>query len=247
MSAQTKEYPRVAFFADRNFIVVAAERIVRNDKFTVYAIADTPADAAILEPLRRAYRTKQMVGAAYDLTGLYGRAVGYRDEVTTAGRRVIVEIDEQPLALVDPMPVTMISFPPSEVAKSRARRILLDEVGPIREGGISAEYLNAMTREVFIQNRRAPLPVLRSPLPILWQNTSPERRADFITDARLILVLFLRLSDTVDSIERLDLKMLENSKLGVSFLGLRSGDGDEAIPIEVRGVVDLSVVRPEIG
>ena len=106
-----------------------------------------------------------------------------------------------------------MGIPPDEIAKIRARRILLDEkledANPVL--GQSNVFNQAMS-EVYIRGMSSSsheprLQVTESPIPQLYRQfgQTPERFKKF---ARLTSILYLKLSNTIENVLQLDLELL---------------------------------------
>ena len=108
----------------------------------------------------------------------------------------------------------------------RARRILLDEKLEVANPALSqSNVLNQASLEGYIRgmtsfSHQPSLQVPASPIPQIYQQfkQTPERFKKF---ARLISVLYLKLSNTVEDILELDLELLEPAQLQVKFRGRR--------------------------
>lgn len=119
---------------------------------------------------------------------------------------------------------TINNISPDQIAEMRARRILLNEkLGRINQTGLMG-LANDPMLESFIEggmsSNETNLSVLESPIPNLYRSfgQAPER---FLKFARLVSVLYLKLSNTVEYILELDLELLNPKQLQVSFKGRR--------------------------
>jgi hypothetical protein len=125
-----------------------------------------------------------------------------------------------------------------DIAVLRARRILLDERLSARRSGntgmLDDSMLNAM-----IAGISTPLRVDASPLPDVWKMLGHDPAA-FVEAARLVAVMWLRLSGVAQFVERLDLHV-EGETLFVDFAGVRARKYTNQAPtrIEVRGSCGL--------
>ena len=114
-----------------------------------------------------------------------------------------------------------------QIACMRAKRLLLDEkLEAVSSSLTQANIFDQMLLEVQIRGELSSqygnrLQALTSPIPALYQHfkTSPETFKKF---ARLASVLYLKLSNTVEDIFQLDLKLLNPTTLEVKFKGRRS-------------------------
>lgn len=114
-----------------------------------------------------------------------------------------------------------------QIAHMRAKRLLFDE-----ELEAASRYLRRMTvfdrmlledqiRGEFSSQYGNKLQVLKSPIPELYRHfrKTPKR---FKKSARLISVLYLKLSNTVEDVLQLDVKLLNSAEMQIKFKGRRS-------------------------
>ena len=82
--------------------------------------------------------------------------------------------------------------------------------------------------------------VLQSPFPILYK-TAKGKTDEFLEAAKLHAILLLLLTNTVEQIHRLDLKMKSETELEVRFEGQRARQytNQEPLHIKVKGVCVL--------
>ena len=167
---------------------------------------------------------------------------------TTSGWEILLELNNQGQNFDPFSEMTVNGISPDQIAEMRARRILLDEkVDPIKPGGSQpVDSLNQETLEFHIRGslsspRERRLEMTSSPIPGIyrqWRQT-PERFKKF---ARLISVLHLRLSNTVDHIHHLDMDLLDSTHLLVRFRGRRPRVATNVPPsiLELVGICPLS-------
>ncbi len=132
------------------------------------------------------------------------------------------------------------------IAFMRAKRLLLDETIETASAFIAqTDIFDQMLLEAQIRGELSSqygnrLQALKSPIPILHQHfkTTPETFKKF---ARLMSILYLKLSNTVDDILQLDLKLVEPTALHVEFKGRRSKlfVNEEPTLIEFEGICSL--------
>ncbi len=128
-----------------------------------------------------------------------------------------------------------------DIAELRARRILLDERLPV--GLDHAEKVDN-TLEMLVQGLGTGRSVKASPLPALFQTLGRDR-SRFLDAARLVAVLELHRTGTVEHILELDMRMEGSDSLRVHFQGQRRKiyTSAPAHEITVDGVCQL-VGRP---
>ena len=134
---------------------------------------------------------------------------------------------------------------PDQIAEMRARRILLDEKSFQNQTGF-AGLTNDATLESFISGEFSSqhdsiIQVSESPIPHLYRSfgQTPGR---FLKFARSAATLYLKLSNTVEDILLLDLKLRNPRELQIRFKGRRPQryTNVEAFIFEVNGICPLS-------
>lgn len=137
---------------------------------------------------------------------------------------------------------TFANISPDRIAEMRARRLLLDEKLEAVTSSLSQPNLmNQATLELFIRGMGSSCQVLQSPLPNLYQSFG-QTRGRFEKFARLVSVLYLKLSNTVQTVLQLDLVVLNPKQLQVKFRGRRPQPAINIRPsiIEVNGICPLN-------
>ena len=136
-------------------------------------------------------------------------------------------------------------YSPDVVAEMRAKRILLNEKlqgdHPRRMNDLSMGML-----EHAVEGYGSRYQVLQSPFPGLYK--AVKGKADeFLEAARLYAVLLLLLTNTVEQIHKLDLKMKNEKELSVNFAGVRARQytNSEPHPIKVKGVCVLVEIEDD--
>ena len=141
--------------------------------------------------------------------------------------------------------MTFGSLSPDKMAEMRARRILLDE----KLGELPPDFqnrtgptglFNEVTLEMFIRGGNG-FQISASTIPSLYRSFGQAGKR-FEKFARLTSVLQLKLSNTVDEILKLDLKLLNSKEVQVGFRGRRPRRYTNVEPsiIEFNGVCPLS-------
>ncbi len=132
---------------------------------------------------------------------------------------------------------------PDDIAEMRVRRILLNERSFQEQKGLAAlrddGYLESLISHES-PTREHRLRIHGSPIPAIFRSygKEPER---FGTFARLISVMYLKLSNTVEDILKLYLDVLDSSRMRVEFKGRRRRVYDNVEPpiLEVKGICPL--------
>ena len=143
--------------------------------------------------------------------------------------------------------MTVNGIPPDEIAKMRARRILLDEklenANPAlnQNDAFSQSMLEGYIRGMSSSSHEPRLQVIESPIPQLYRQfgQTPERFKKF---ARLISILHLKLSNTIENVLLLDLDLIGSTQLQVKFKGTRPKfySNEDPKVLEFEGICSLS-------
>ncbi len=140
---------------------------------------------------------------------------------------------------------TFGTISPDKMAEMRAKRILLDEKlealpGDFQSRTGPAGLFNETTLEMFVRGGNG-FQISASTIPSLYRSFGQAGKR-FEKFARLTSVLQLKLSNTVDEILKLDLKLLNSKEVQVGFRGRRPRRYTNVEPsiIEFNGVCPLS-------
>jgi hypothetical protein len=140
---------------------------------------------------------------------------------------------------------TFGTISPDKMAEMRAKRILLDEKlgelpGDFQNRTGPAGLFNETTLEMFVRGGNG-FQISASSIPSLYRSFGQTGKR-FEKFARLTSVLQLKLSNTVDEILKLDLKLLNSKEVQVGFRGRRPRRYTNVEPsiIEFNGVCPLS-------
>ena len=148
---------------------------------------------------------------------------------TTSGSKIVWKVvfkEEKHKQNKDPLgEFTFGPFTPEKIAVERAKRILLDKKLPElpadfqnRTGTVG--LLNEATLEMCVRGTTNGLNISSSPIPPLYRFIG-ERQAQFEKFARLVSILYLKLSNTVEEVLHFDLKLLNPNQVEVKFKGQR--------------------------
>lgn len=252
-SAAAKKSPRSArtlvmlISPEGQPLFVEALRIESDDR--VIKLSLLPADprqAASINGLKRAVRG-QPIPVAYRTTALWVRVIDVK-QIVEQGREVW-NLELQPDENANSrgygiMEMNFNNYTAEEIAELRARRILLDEKfpAPLGQGRARMNNLDAGMLDHAIGGvYGSRLQVKESPFPALFTafKNSP---GGFVAAAKLYAVMQLLLSNTVESIHRLDLRMQGKDKLSVKFEGQRPARFSNQPPqlIKVEGSCGLT-------
>lgn len=143
-------------------------------------------------------------------------------------------------------PVILTQLTLEQIADLRAKRLLLDEKLDAASSSLTQTtvfdqmLLEAQIRGELSSQYGNRLQALSSPIPELYQyfRNTPERFKKF---ARLISVLYLKLSNTIDDILQLDVELLNSAELQIKFRGRRSQSdvNEDPIFLEFEGICSL--------
>lgn len=127
-----------------------------------------------------------------------------------------------------------------EIAEMRARRILLDEKLPGSQYRGSSD-MNSQMLENSVRGFQSPIQVMDSPFPPLYQALKNDTPL-FLAAARLNGTLRLLLTNTVEHIHVLELRMIDETRLSVKFEGQRTPEysGEEPYILRVEGICNLA-------
>ena len=200
---------------------------VRRDSTSASAklLPESPQDTSFLRSLRDDYNRR--FSFAYQEDATWG---SIREIVeTTSGSQTVCEvtldIDDRNQGYDFFSDMTVNGISPDQIAEMRARRILLDEKlegvsSALSRNQIFDQPLEMHIRGMSSSSHELALQILESPIPNLYRQfgQTPERFKKF---ARLVSILYLKLSNTVENILQLDLELLGSTQLHVKFKGIR--------------------------
>ena len=215
-------------------------------------LPDTPEATALLRSMRKGiqdqtvHRRNALAFALQDdAAWVYPRDVVQ----TTSGSRTVWRVE----LVEDSMRVPSIPFgemayndiSPDQIAEMRARRILLNEwvfqktADPLRN--VNDTLLDSFISGFALSGNENRLQVSGSPIPTLYRSTE-ESSERFLKFARLLSVLYLKLSYTVEDILQLDLDILDSRQLRVRFVGQRPNQYANKSPsmMRVEGICQLN-------
>lgn len=228
-----------------NLIFVESERVRAGEAVTMNLLPSDSRDAAAIDSLSR-YIRRDPVGLAFGNKAMYARVEAITHDFVSGRDLWTVELKpDQELLSGQRMygEINLSGVSADEMAELRARRILLDEklFGP---GGVyrgMTSRLNQGLLEDSVQGRSGGLQITASPFPKLYASMGDDPEA-FLAYARLYAVLLLVLSNTVESIQRLELNMRGAEELSVRFEGQRPAyySNQPPIQIKVNGVCRLA-------
>ena len=215
-------------------------------------LPESSEDAAFLRSLRKncraivPIRNTLAFALGEDATWVTPREISQTTSGSQTVWKVVLQEDSRGQYPVDNVALSHIS--PDRIAEMRARRILLDEklddtLEELPEHfqnrtGMLGSF-NQMALEALIgEGNRFQTP--ESAIPFLYQSFG-HTSGRFKKFARLISVLYLKLSNTVEDVLQLDLELLNPKELQVRFKGRCpwQGIGVEPPIIEVNGICPL--------
>lgn len=202
---------------------------------------DDSRDRAYLEALITNRFRPTQVGVAFGLTASWARIASVTRTFEQGEDQFAVTFvpDEHSRNNTE---VSTTGVSADDIAVLRARRILLDERPPSSESKWHTSGRDSM-RESLVRGMNSVLSVERSPLPDLFRVMSGQPASQIVSAAKLVAVLWLRLTNTVEHILELDLRVTAKPSLNIKFRGQRASLYTNRSPVEIafEGTCDLSV------
>lgn len=222
---------------------VEAQRVQAGETVQMSLLPADGRQASAVDSLRRYVRGNPL-GVAFGSKALYARVASVT-HIFEGGREVWnVELhpdQDRHHGIYGEINLSGLSA--DEIAEMRARRILLDEklLGP---GGVYRGMMNSLNQSLLehsVQGRDEGPQIKESPFPKLYAGLEGDPET-FIAMARLYAVLLLVLTNTVESIQHLELKIQGMDELSVRFEGRRAPYYSNKAPhvIKVKGVCKLT-------
>lgn len=209
-------------------------------------LAGDPGQAASIGSLRTSTRG-QPIAVAFGTMALWARVVSVKQVVERGDEAWELELQPDENANSRSNVFSEYSFnnySPDYIAELRARRILLDDKFPdalgVGRGGMSSLDAGLLGRAVE-GGYGSRIQVKESPFPSLFSTLKGEAD-ELLAAAKLYAVLLLLLTNTVERIHRLELRMKGKAKLAVNFEGQRTARYSNQPPpvIKVDGICDLT-------
>jgi hypothetical protein len=202
---------------------------------------DLPADRAYFETLVGNPFPSVSVGLAFGLTAILARIKNVK-HTRREGRDLfsVTFIPDEGRRRSGSYDMGTSSLSADEIAELRARRILLDELPPTAHSKWHRSSEQS-TVEMFVRGLGSELAVERSPLPDLFRRTRGGDRRRFLIAAKLLAVLWLKLTGTVEHVLELDISFASDSSLNIHFRGERARlyTNREPISFMVEGTCHL--------
>lgn len=228
-----------------NLLFVESERVrAGGEAITMNLLPTDSRDAAAIDSLSR-YIRRDPVGLAFGSKAMYARVESVTHDFV--GRRDLWTVElkpDQELLHGQRMygEINLSGVSADEMAELRARRILLDEK-LFGAGGVYRGMTNSLNQgllEHSVQGRDGGLQIKGSPFPKLYAGMGDDPET-FLAYARLYAVVLLILSNTVESIQQLELHVRGAKELSVKFEGQRAAyySNEPPTQIKVKGVCRL--------
>lgn len=217
-------------------MLIESQLIEAGEAVKFILVPANPREAAFLSGLGDG--GERRVGVAYGTTGLVARTMSVIQ--SREASREIWQLELMPEGIGGDWEMAFAGYSADRLAEMRARRILLDEALPEVKGP-DVDRLNAVMLEMFVQGQNTIIKVPHSPFPLLWTDLSNNTPL-FLAAARLVAVLWLRLSGVVEYVFQLDLEMQGEDVLAVKFEGQRRRKYSNVDPpvIRVEGTCNLA-------
>jgi len=188
-------------------------------------------------------RSREPIGIAYNDTAMFARLKSI-EQVIERGHEVWhleLELDEYATRGAVFGSYNLSGYSVEQIAEMRARRILLDEKLPTALGGrINGLTMELVERSVASAYNNGLASVTGSPFPSLFDQLKGQTQL-FLEACRLNAVMLLLLSNTVQTVDRLDLTMHSSTQLAVRFEGSRAPRyvNEQPQTISVDGICNL--------
>jgi TIR domain len=216
-----------------------ASRIERGDTISMSLVPENARESAAIESLRKPSR--EPIGLSYGMNAVFAQVQSVK-QVVEGGREVWhleLQLDGSYSRGSVVSEYNLSGYSTDVVAEMRAKRILLDEKLQGSQPGRMND-LNMGMLEHAVQGYSSRFQVLQSPFPSLYK-AAKGKIDDFLEAAKLYAVLLLLLTNTVEQIHKLDLKMKSDRELAVNFAGQRARQysNQDPHPIKVKGICVL--------
>jgi hypothetical protein len=222
-----------------NPIFVGAERI-RSAGKTVRA-SIVPSSSRQASGISELERNREPIGLAYNDTAMFAHLKSV-EKIIERGQEVWhLELETDEYATRGGMyEYNLSGYSAEQIAEMRARRILLNETLSESIGARPDSLTLQLIEGSVAASYNAGFAVSGSPFPALFEEFNGQP-TDFLTACRLNAVLLLLLSNTVSTIERLDISMHSQTELSVQFEGMRPPRYSSGEPevIKVEGICKL--------
>jgi hypothetical protein len=230
----------VLFRTESSLFGMPLIEVERAEGLRMIVAADNQSDVAHLRALRG---ERHHFSVAYRLTATFARVQSIRELMRDGEERIELDLAQVPFdnSLGTEMSYNGVSA--DKIAEMRARRILLDENPPPPASGQSwGDEMQSMLFESILSGSSSigdRLSVKGSPITAIARDMDV-RNPDFVPVARLLCVMTLILSGTVEHIVRLDVEP-ETAGVRVRFEGVRHKAYSNVEPtrISVEGVCPL--------
>lgn len=215
--------------------------VERADRLRLLVAPDNHSDVAHLRALRD---ERNHFSIAYGLTAAFARLQNVRELMRQGEDRVELQLAEVPFDNSFGTEMSYNGISADKIAEMRARRILLNENLPKASNGRStAGEMNDLMFESFLSGSSSigdRLAVKGSPITAIARDVK-RNNPEFMPVSKLLCVMTLILSSTVEHIVRLDMAM-EDAGVRVQFEGVRHKVYSNVEPtrIEVAGVCPIN-------
>jgi hypothetical protein len=209
------------------------------DTISITLTPQSDQQAAFVRQMAHTGRTQE-IGIAFGLEALFARVLSVQEQYVGPMLRQTISLSAVPPRTNMIGEIAYGRYSADQIAELRARRILLNERLRADNTSDFTAQLNEATLEVFVRGNDSVLKIRESPLPALYGDTSDDP-AGFLVAARLVATFYLRLSNTVEHINQLEMKIASPGRLQVQFSGTRSRAAVNVRPsvITILGECDL--------
>ncbi|MBV9098606.1 MAG: toll/interleukin-1 receptor domain-containing protein [Frankiaceae bacterium] len=239
-AAADQSLPLAVFYLpDANLVFARYAEFAReNSSIRMNLVIEEDRDVAQFALLRH---QRGEFGIAWGLNAAIARIKTYRE--IQHGRERVVEVDLSEVSMPSRFggDAAVNGITPDQIALRRARRILLDERAPAAPdvGVFSSQRLNEEVLEYHVSGEAGTgTKVIGSPIPGLIAGTPDLALA--LEAARIVCVLFLIITHTVERVVQLNLSRVSNG-VSISFEGIRARQYSNTPPtmLQVSGTCPL--------
>jgi hypothetical protein len=206
----------LVFLSDAKFTFVPSHRIEHGEDLVLDLLPDNARTVAFLTDLQDGFYRPE-IGVAFRNTALQGHIRKVTRTHQESREHFILQMEPSKDNYSPLSDFSFNDYSPDDIAELRARRILLDEKLDLPRG--RGRFDDGMMEHMIARDEGL-IKKIASPLPSLFQahRNDPEY---FLEAAKLMSVLYLKLTGTVEHIFRLELDMQGEVEVVVRFEGQR--------------------------
>ncbi len=227
----------------RSCYFVSDDIVLSGDKLSLVLQSQTSEKRAFLSDLTPdRYSCSGKLGVAYGTTAYLASVESVTQRRKDGDEKATLELrleDSQ----TGQWEMAFNNYSVDDIATMRARRILLNEKLTARRDG-DRGLLESMIMNIHVSGQDNFLDIEESPLPGLYAEVGEERDL-FLALCRLLSILCLRLTNTVEYVQTLDMRLVGQHELQVEFVGRRSRMYSNVDPTTITVAGTCSLVTSE--